>query len=243
VLTLREFNAAHDRHLWRVMWLFLIFLMCLLNAWLWDFDPVVWVHKHIDASIPSWVAYIGVILVLIALLLLVGLLLVRLAHRDPLLRCPHCKKGLVRHRLRVVAKRCCPRCASEILSDPQPQHAATLARTEIGIVARRHRRRGLTFLLGLLVIWISTIGLIFGAFQLKEAGWIGEPFSIAVACVAAAVLFGWAIWGLIECARMFREKVFCPRCNTGLFPEQVAKSGGCGWCGQRMIAESIEGLG
>jgi uncharacterized protein (DUF983 family) len=224
------------------MWLFLVFLTCLFNSWMWDFDPVAWVHHCIDASIPSWAVRAGVLATPLALLFLIGLLFVRWAHRDLRLRCPHCQKGLVRHRLRVVATRCCPRCVSEILTDPKPQHPAALARAEVEVVAHRHRRRGLVVLLGLFALPLLTIGVCFEAFWLMEAGWIGEPFSIAIACLSAAVPFGWAVWGLIQCARMFREKVVCPRCQAGLFPEQIAKSGGCGWCGQRMIADPPDAM-
>jgi hypothetical protein len=148
---------------------------------------------------------------------------------------------LVRHHFKVVATRRCPRCASEILIDTMPQHTANLAGKYVEAVAWRHRRKGLVFLFGLPLLWLVAVGAIYGAFWLNKAGWIGESLSIAVVCISTCGLFTWVIWSLIQSLRMLREKVGCPRCQAAIFPELVSKSGGCGWCGQRMIADPPSG--
>jgi hypothetical protein len=244
MMTIPEFREPVDRHFRRVRWylrVFLVLSVCLLVVIQFG-NPDEGVSARLPDSAPRWLVSILPIAILVAFSYLAAWLLVVWANRNPRLRCPRCDKGLVRHHFRVVATRCCPRCVSEILTDPKPQHPAALARAEVEVVAHRHRRRGLVVLLGLFALPLLTIGVCFEAFWLMEAGWIGEPFSIAIACLSAAVPFGWAVWGLIQCARMFREKVVCPRCQAGLFPEQIAKSGGCGWCGQRMIADPPDAM-
>jgi hypothetical protein len=242
VLTVPEFNAAHDRHLRRVQWLFLVFLACLLNAWMWDFDSVVWVHTHIDESIPSWAVRVGVYTTPITLLFPVGLLLVRWAHRDPRLCCPLCDKGLVRHRFKVVVTRHCPRCNREILTDPDRQLAPTITRIEVESLARRNLRRNLTSILGLALGCAVGAGLGLGAERLKDMGWLSETVAICITAGGVLAFFALMTYSVICVIRQLRERITCPRCHARLYPEMAAKWGGCGWCGQRMIADPPAGM-
>jgi hypothetical protein len=148
VLTIPEFRKPADQHLRRASIVLTVLIACL---WIMSGlgSPVGWVQIHILASGPRWLAVASSLAILIAFLFLVAWLLVVWANRDPRLRCPHCNKGLVRHHFKVIATRCCPSCAGEILIDPEPQRTATLARTEVESVARRHMRRGLVSVVGI----------------------------------------------------------------------------------------------
>jgi hypothetical protein len=250
MLTIPEFRAAADRYLrWAmrglgVVWL--VVLVCLITPLLVEHDLTGRLRNQLPPSIQAWLDGRGPLLT--ALLILLSaypavLLLVRWTRRDPRLVCPHCRAGLWRRRYRVVVTRHCLGCGQQVLADldPPPTIPPHLTRAEADAILAGNRRTIWRVVAVLPTACVLGFGTAIGFGLMWDAGWVTE--SLAVGGMAAAVvgLLAASEWALVKLWKLARSVITCPRCARDCPPEWALKFGGCGYCGQRFVAEPRPG--
>ena len=235
MLSVSEFNAAAERHLRRVMRVLLLLIglpLGLAITFMWFVDP----RAHIHPKCPAWLVPCGLIGVCIVILLVAAWPLNRWARRDSRLVCPHCGRGLFRARCRVAGTRRCPRCAWDILIDPEDPRPAPLNREKAEALAARFRcalRTIILFFVGVVLILV-TVGI--GCDALVATGWMNHDVSEGIAVVMTVLLgSGWG-WCGIQVFRLPSTFVHCPRCRYDHLPGQALQLGCCRACGQSLIA-------
>src|SRR5207247_168497 len=102
----------------------------------------------------------------------------------------------------------------------------------------QHQRKIWVLFLSFPIVSLVGIGLGLGSERLKDIGWIGESFMLCIAFSGVLLLFAWMIRSGLDLFRILPEGLVCPRCRSRHYAADVAKLGGCGWCGQRLIADS-----
>jgi hypothetical protein len=240
MLTVAEFNAAADRHLWRVMrWFGLPLFVLMLGIGVtihWVVDPVPWLRAHVHPGFPAaLVDPLAVIAVIFPFCLVAVWPIHALAWRDRRLVCPHCRRGLYRSYRRVIATRKCPRCSREILTDPDRRRRPKLTREEVDAGAARCRRIGYGFFLGLLLAFPIAIGLIAGANYLMKSALISKTLANCALVAGLLVFVAGMVWACIQGFRLLETFIWCPRCGERNEFGAVKKFGGCCHCSQPLI--------
>jgi hypothetical protein len=245
VLTVAEFNVATNRHLRRVLWVFraiCVLIIAVLIIFRYFLDPDEWFEANIHPDFPSWLVKWPGMVVLCALLLVIAWSLNRIARCDPRLVCPHCHRGLFRARLRVVATCKCPRCGCEMLTDPEPSRAATLARTDVEELRAKYRSEIRRISFGCLIAYLFLLVTAGGCVFLSCSESIPEEI---IACIAEVAMVAWFArmgWLLICVFRLMRMGVHCARCRFLNEPNHATQFGRCGSCSQPLIAEPTIGV-
>jgi hypothetical protein len=162
--------------------------------------------------------------------LLTWRLMRRIARRDVRLVCPHCARTLAFSYRRVVATRACPRCAREVLFDTYPTDPVPLSRANADALGLSQRRllREMVLATALMLLGCG------GVAALTDDYRFGLPGYAVVSLIGTLWLRGRA-WH--HRWREAKKPVYCPRCMQPNEPVFVARFGGCGCCGQPLVAE------
>lgn len=254
MLSIPEYRAAAAGFAKRAWWVnplaFLNLLVCLgpIAYLLSERDALVaWARTHLHPEFPTsalplllgWAVCCLVEAVLFNRL--VRWRLARLARRDSRLVCPHCRwcPGQGGAWCEAVATRRCPGCGREFLADvAQPAPAAPpVVRAELGESVRvrsRVRRRTLRWRWG---IFLVALGVVAGFALRADSGRASDPLAVGgimTALVACAIASAW-----LDAPRRKPDRVgiACPRCGGRWAPEWALKYGGCGFCGQPLVAD------
>jgi hypothetical protein len=233
MLTVGEFNAAADRHhrrLGRVLILIVSFFLGVVLTFTFLIDLTVLLPVHVQ----PWHALLGLWVACIAGIFAAVWAIDRSARRDPRLVCPHCDRGLFRARCRVAGTRKCPRCAQEILIDPDDPRSAPLTPEEAE--TRAVRFRWILFRFVPLMFVVSVV-LYFPVATwldaLVEGGWISPTASESI---FNGIRLSLVLWAVIQLYRLSCTLISCPRCRYVDTPRVAVKHGRCQACGQTLVA-------
>jgi hypothetical protein len=239
MLTVREFKAAHDRHVRRVLNRVCPYLMlgCVLSVLV---DPKKWLPASIHSACPAWlVSWYGVTGIVFAVLLVLARSMNSWARRNPSLVCPHCNRGLLGWCLHVIGTRKCPFCQTEILTDPEPPKRARLTRAKAEPRAARERRAFREFVLWL-AIFLVGIPVILACGALISNRRMSETVSVCIAIGMAVAPIVWLIGLLIRGIWLLEPGVRCPRCRDINRFGSALKYGRCTNCSQPLIREPAD---